>query len=132
MGQEKSKILIIDDQPGIRQLLSEILKEEGYVIDLAINGMEGISKAEEINPDVILLDMKMPGMDGIEVLDEIKRLEIDSKVIVMTAYGELEPINHARRLGAYDYVSKPFDVLSLCRIINGVIRESRKGQVLIG
>ena len=128
----RAKILIVDDQPGIRQLLSEILKEEGYAIHNAINGMEGINKFEEIKPDVILLDMKMPGMDGIEVLDEIKKLSSDAKVIVMTAYGELEPINHARRLGAYGYVSKPFDVVNLCQIIKTVVNESRSQQAMFG
>ncbi len=132
MPDRDVKILIIDDQPGIRQLLSEILKEEGYLIYNAINGMDGISKIEEVKPDVILLDMKMPGMDGIEVLGELKQLHIKTKVIMMTAYGELDPINEARHLGAYGYVSKPFDVLNLCQTIRKVVAESMNEQLLIG
>lgn len=131
MSNRDVKILIIDDQPGIRQLLSEILKEEGYSIYNAINGMEGISKIEEVKPDVILLDMKMPGMDGIEVLSELKQLNINTKVIMMTAYGELDPINEARHLGAYGYISKPFDVLELCQTIRNVVNESMNQQLVI-
>ncbi|MDU2066750.1 MAG: response regulator, partial [Sporomusaceae bacterium] len=66
-------VLVIDDQPGIRRLLVEVLTEEGHLVVAASNGYEGLQKAKECQPQLILMDMKMPGMDGIETLRELKK-----------------------------------------------------------
>jgi two-component system response regulator (stage 0 sporulation protein F) len=118
MSEEKSTILVIDDQPGIRRLLMEVLTEEGYTVYAAANGYEGIQKVKELTPDIILMDMKMPGMDGIETLRELKQINQAEKVIMMTAYGELELVNQAKGLGAFAYITKPFDIISLCTMIS--------------
>lgn len=122
--ENAAKILIIDDQPGIRKLLTEVMLEEGYEVNMAINGLDGINKAREMYPDLILMDMKMPGMDGIETLREIRRLGLGEKVIMMTAYGELDMIKQARDLGACDYITKPFDIIVLCNIIRNILKNS--------
>lgn len=121
MSNSKSTILVVDDQPGIRRLLMEVLTEEGYNVCTAANGYEGMEKAKELNPNLILMDMKMPGMDGIETLRELKHLNQAEKVIMMTAYGELGLVNIAKDLGAYAYVTKPFDIIELCTMIGQVI-----------
>lgn len=121
MPNSKSTILVVDDQPGIRRLLMEVLTEEGYNVCTAANGYEGMEKAKELNPNLILMDMKMPGMDGIETLRELKHLNQAEKVIMMTAYGELGLVNIAKDLGAYAYVTKPFDIIELCTMIGQVI-----------
>lgn len=121
MSNSKSTILVVDDQPGIRRLLMEVLTEEGYSVSTAANGYEGMQKAKELNPALILMDMKMPGMDGIETLRELKYLNQAEKVIMMTAYGELGLVNIAKDLGAYAYVTKPFDIIELCTMIGQVI-----------
>ncbi|SMD04263.1 response regulator [Sporomusa malonica] len=72
MGKSQATILVIDDQPGIRRLLTEVLQDEGYSVMTAANGYEGIQVATDTKPNVILMDMKMPGMDGIETLKELK------------------------------------------------------------
>ena len=118
MSEIKHTILVIDDQPGIRRLLMEVLTEEGYAVHTAANGYEGIQKVNELKPHLILMDMKMPGMDGIETLRELKRMNQADKVIMMTAYGELELVNQAKELGAYAYITKPFDIIALCTIIS--------------
>lgn len=118
MSEGKYTILVIDDQPGIRRLLMEVLTEEGYTVHTAANGYEGIQKVNELAPNLILMDMKMPGMDGIETLRELKRVNQADKVIMMTAYGELELVNQAKELGAYAYITKPFDIVALCTIIS--------------
>ncbi|AIF50020.1 response regulator [Pelosinus sp. UFO1] len=119
-------VLVVDDQPGIRRLLMEVLTEEGYVVHTAANGYEGLQKVKEVNPVLILMDMKMPGMDGIETLRELKRLNQANKVIMMTAYGELELVNTAKELGAYAYITKPFDIIDLCSMISTLIFGSGK------
>lgn len=126
MSNIKHTVLVIDDQPGIRRLLMEVLTEEGYTVHVAANGYEGIQKVKDLKPVLILMDMKMPGMDGIETLRELKRLNQADKVIMMTAYGELELVNIARELGAYAYITKPFDIIDLCSMIAKLISEGGK------
>jgi len=124
MHTNKTTVLIVDDQPGIRRLLMEVLTEEGYNVYTAANGYEGIQKAKDLKPALILMDMKMPGMDGIETLRELKHLNQADKVIMMTAYGELGLVNIAKELGAYAYVTKPFDIIELCTMIGQAISGS--------
>ncbi|MCC5467325.1 response regulator [Pelosinus baikalensis] len=126
MSNIKHTVLVIDDQPGIRRLLMEVLSEEGDAVHTAANGYEGIQKVKDLKPVLILMDMKMPGMDGIETLRELKRLNQANKVIMMTAYGELELVNIAKELGAYAYITKPFDIIDLCSMIATLISGNNK------
>ncbi len=129
----KAVVLVIDDQPGIRRLLTEVLADDGHEVVTAENGYEGIQLAEKLKPAVILMDMKMPGMDGIETLRELKRMGQHDKVIMMTAYGELEMVNQAQQLGAYAYIIKPFDIVNLCRMVNEqVVGTDRERKLMIG
>ncbi len=130
MSEIKHTILVIDDQPGIRRLLMEVLTEEGYAVHTAANGYEGIQKVNELKPHLILMDMKMPGMDGIETLRELKRMNQADKVIMMTAYGELELVNQAKELGAYAYITKPFDIIALCTIISNQLASAGADDAL--
>ncbi|WP_371360910.1 response regulator [Sporomusa malonica] len=133
MGKSQATILVIDDQPGIRRLLTEVLQDEGYSVMTAANGYEGIQVATDTKPNVILMDMKMPGMDGTETLKELKRHGQGDQVIMMTAYGELDMVNEAREAGMRDYITKPFDIMSLCQIIEAHIDNSfETRQRLIG
>ena len=102
----------------------EVLSENGYAVETAANGYEGLQKAREVNPELLLMDMKMPGLDGIETLRELRRIGLDSKVIMMTAYGELDMINEAKELGALAYITKPFDILSLCQLVEQNVKDS--------
>ena len=131
MHADSVKVLIIDDQPGIRRLLAEILIEEGYSVITAINGIEGIAKAQEMQPQIILVDMKMPGIDGLETLRELKQRNPHEKVIMMTAYGELDLVNQARELGSVGYVTKPFDLLRLCGMIKDAFKIDGTMQLMI-
>lgn len=111
MGESMSaKILIVDDQFGIRILLNEVLQKEGYETFQAANGVQALQIVEEHHPDLVLLDMKIPGMDGIEILTRMKEIEKDTRVIIMTAYGELDMIQKAKDLGALAHFAKPFDI----------------------
>ncbi|WLR50740.1 response regulator [Bacillus tianshenii] len=105
-----NKVLIVDDQYGIRVLLNEVLQNEGYATFQASNGVQALSIAKDENPDLVLLDMKIPGMDGIEILKRMKEMDQSIKVIIMTAYGELDMIQRAKDLGALTHFAKPFDI----------------------
>ncbi|MBS4206814.1 response regulator [Bacillus sp. FJAT-50079] len=104
------KILIVDDQFGIRVLLNEILQKEGYEIYQASNGQQALEITKAHTPDLVLLDMKIPGMDGLEIFREMKKIEPNIRVIIMTAYGELEMIEASNKLGALAHFAKPFDI----------------------
>lgn len=110
-------IMVIDDQPGIRRLLAEVLQEDGYNVAIAANGYEALQKVKEITPQLILMDMKMPGMDGLETFRELKKIGKAERVIMMTAYGELELVKEAMSLGAYKYITKPFDINEIKKIV---------------
>lgn len=101
-------ILIIDDEPGLRQTVSLILADEGYEVATASDGEEGFAKALEIQPDIILCDVRMPRLTGLEFLDKYRDANGTAMVIVMTAYGGMEMAVQAMKKGAYDYIPKPF------------------------
>ncbi|WP_163099572.1 response regulator [Peribacillus alkalitolerans] len=104
------KLLIVDDQFGIRILLNEVFQKEGYKTFQAANGIQALDIVTNHAPDLVLLDMKIPGMDGIEILKRMKKLNPDIRVIIMTAYGELDMIQEAKDLGALTHFAKPFDI----------------------
>jgi two-component system, NtrC family, nitrogen regulation response regulator NtrX len=105
-----SNILIVDDEKAIRKTLSEILSYEGYKIDEAGDGEEGIRKFREKEYDVILCDIKMPKMDGIEFLEKAKEANPDIPIIMISGHGTIETAVEAVKKGAYDYISKPPDL----------------------
>lgn len=104
------KILIVDDQFGIRILLNEIFQKEGYKTFQAANGVQALDIVKNEEPQLVILDMKIPGMDGLEILKRIKKDNQSIKVIIMTAYGELDMIQEAIDHGAITHFAKPFDI----------------------
>jgi two-component system, NtrC family, response regulator AtoC len=102
------RVLIIDDEPGLRQTVSLILGEEGFEVHAAADGEEGLARALELHPDVIFCDVRMPRMPGLEFLDRYRAGGGEALVIVMTAYGSTELALDAMKKGAYDYLPKPF------------------------
>ena len=117
-----AKILVIDDEPGIRDLLDTLLCRKGYAVVLAESGRKGLELFRREHPDVIILDMKMPGMDGLTVLQEIHRLDPRQPVIVLTGAGTAEMEQQVRALGVTEFVEKEFSLDhlgdSLKRILN--------------
>lgn len=114
----KKKVLIVDDQVGIRILLMEVFSVEGYDTFQAANGKTALQIVRKNRPDLVLLDMKIPGMDGLEILKQIKEFDASIKVIMMTAYGELAMIREATDLGALMHFTKPFDIDELRMAVN--------------
>ena len=102
------KILVIDDDQGLRRSLSLILEEGGHTVVLASDGKEGLAVADNEAPELILCDVRMPQMDGLEFLERYRGEGGKALIIVMTAYGNMELAVKAMKAGAYDYVPKPF------------------------
>ncbi|WP_274310434.1 response regulator [Solibacillus daqui] len=107
------EILIVDDQSGIRLLLNEVFKKEGYNTHLAANGLDALKIAETVTLNCVLLDMKIPGMDGLEILARLKRMQPNLPVIMMTAYIEQHMIDSATELGVTKYFAKPFNIFEM-------------------
>lgn len=117
------KILIVDDQQGIRLLLNEILRKEGYETYLAANGYEAIHSIENIMIDCMLLDMKIPGMNGLEILEKVNELGRKMPIIMMTAYADVELMERAKTLGATHYFTKPFDIIEVRETVNNLFSQ---------
>ena len=104
----KGIIHVIDDEPIIHEVLGELLTSEGYTVELSSNGEEALKKQPDFEFDLILLDLLMPGMDGITVLKKLKDLDPRAVIIIITAYASVESAIEAMKIGAFDYVQKPF------------------------
>jgi len=105
----KQKILIIDDDPSLRRVLEYNLQEDGYEVCVAASGSEGLRAFGEFSPTLVITDLKMPGIDGFRVLREIKERSPDTLVMIITAFGAVDTAVEAMKLGAYDYITKPFN-----------------------
>lgn len=117
------KILVIDDEQNIRKMLSRVLSPEGFIVKEANNGLEALKRLQEENYSLVLLDLKMPGLNGIETLKEIRENDLNLPVIMMSAYGSIPEAVEAMKLGALDYLIKPFDIEELKIIIKRAIKQ---------
>ena len=117
-----AKILVIDDEQGIRNLLDTLLSRKGYDVVLADSGRKGLELFRRERPDVVVLDLKMPEMDGLTVLRQIHSLEPEKPVIILTGAGTGEAEQQVRALGVTEYVEKEFSLHllgdSLKRLLN--------------
>lgn len=110
----KNKILVIDDEQIICDLLRDVLTDQGYDVQTFLTGETGVKKFKEGGFNLVITDLKLPDMDGLKVLSEIKNFDDDCIVIVITGYPSFETVRSALRQGAYDYVPKPFDIEEIC------------------
>ena len=122
----KRKILVVDDNKETCDALTEIFAEQGYQTFSALGGRLALDTVKKKKPELVLLDIKMPKMDGIEVLKRIKKIDKEVVVVMITGYGALDTAKEAMRLGAYDYVTKPFDIDFIKVVIRDALSE-RKG-----
>ena len=115
-------ILIVDDEKNYPTILGEVIKEEGYTPITASSSLEALDILKNEYIDLVLTDVKMPGMDGIELLKQIKKINPDLPVIVMTAHGSVEKAVIAMEKGAYTFILKPFNnETSYCTYFKGFI-----------
>ena len=121
---KKTRILVVDDEHLIRWSLEQNLKKQGYEVLTAGTGEEALRLVREEQPDLMLLDIQLPGITGLEVLEKVKEIDEDIIVIMVTAHGGLETAVNAMRLGAYDYINKPFNLDEMAIIIKKALETS--------
>ena len=135
MAGEPGKVLVVDDEESVRNLLKRILVEAGYSVDTAANGKEALDKMPQLMPEVVLTDIKMPIMSGMEVLQQLTIHWPETCVIMATAISDTQTAIEAMKLGAYDYITKPFNhddvVLKMRRAIEkrNLLLENERHQL---
>jgi len=123
------RILIVDDEQSVREVLSEYFTEQGYSVENAGGGEEALALVQRSTPDLVLLDVRMPGIDGVETLRRIREIAPDVSVIMVTANEDVGLARETLKLGALDYVAKPFDFVYLERAIMAGLAQSGGGSV---
>lgn len=119
-----AKILIVDDERGIRRTLKEILEYEGYEVSEAVDGVDGLNQIKAFDFHVVFLDIKMPKMDGMEVLEQAKAIKPDLPIIMISGHGTMDTAVNAVKLGAFDYIAKPPDLNRLLVTVRNALDRS--------
>jgi DNA-binding NtrC family response regulator len=122
LAHKKIRILVVDDEMSIRESLSGWLQQDGYQVETAPGGPEALAKTQENHYDIMLLDVKMPEMDGLTLLKRLKEQDPDTLIVMMTAHGDIHDAVEAMKLGAYDYLLKPFELEELSFTIEKLVQ----------
>lgn len=118
---QKNNILVVDDEEALRSVLCAELEGEGYQVASAIDGQDAIDIISKKEFDLVLLDIKMPNIDGFEVLKFIKEKRPQTKVVMLTGFADLKNAIESKKLGAEDFVSKPYDLVDLLTTVERVL-----------
>lgn len=130
MDKPKPRILVVEDEAAIRDGLVDVLVYHGYDVEAVADGREGLKRALSGRYDLLLLDVMLPGRDGFSICDEVRQVDRDQPIILLTAKSSDEDVVNGLALGADDYVAKPFSVAQLVLRIKAVLRRSRVGAEL--
>jgi DNA-binding response OmpR family regulator len=117
---EQRKILIVDDDADIVQIVSMMLAGRGWIVRSSLRGEEALRIIREDKPDILLLDIMMPHMNGLEVLKQVREIAPETRIIMITAFGDVSSYLDSMDLGACEYVNKPFDTAELLGLIDKV------------
>ncbi|MEK6603433.1 MAG: response regulator, partial [Nitrospirota bacterium] len=115
-------VLIIDDEPLMRISIADALKDEGCQVKVAATGLEGMDLIKKESFEIVISDLRLPGMDGLQILQTCKEVSPKTGVIVITAHGSVETAVGAMKMGAYDYITKPFSMDELLLIVNRLLK----------
>jgi len=126
--ENRGRILIVEDETSLREVLKILLEDEGYETISASDGQDGIRRIQEDIFDIVITDIKMPRADGFEVLKKVKEISPTSIVIMITAFGTTESTIEAMKLGAYDYIHKPFKIDEIRLIVNKAFEKKRLSE----
>lgn len=120
-----AKVLVVDDQEGIRKLLKEVLVELGYEAETVSSGAEAVQAFTEGSFKLVLMDMKMPGLNGFETAERLKKISEDLKIILMTGFYDSFLLEEAKNHGADGLLNKPFSLVEIQRILEETFKEER-------
>jgi two-component system, NtrC family, response regulator AtoC len=123
MSNERTRVLIVDDEEIVRESLGGWLEKDGYTVVTAADGPSALVKLRDERWSILIVDLKMPGMDGLQVLEESKKIQQDVAVVMMTAYATVDTAVAAMKLGAYDYLVKPFDPEELSMMMQKIVSQ---------
>ena len=112
------KILVVDDEIFICELLNDFLSMRGYDVNTANCGEDAMSMFESIRPEVVLLDIRMPGINGIDILEKIKDIDSAVKVVMLSAFGDVDTVRKTLQMGAFTYMQKPVDLDNVLLTLN--------------
>jgi DNA-binding response OmpR family regulator len=127
MQRAKPRILVVEDEAAIRQGLADVLVYHGFDVDAVGDGREALGKSLSGQYDLLLLDVMLPGCDGFTICDEVRKVDRDQPIIMLTAKTSDEDIVNGLSLGADDYIAKPFSIAQLVLRVKAVLRRSRTG-----
>lgn len=130
MSNDKPLILVVDDEPDIRELIRDILEDEGYQVSVAADGEQARLALASQSPNLILLDIWMPDIDGISLLKEFKQQDDDLTIVMMSGHGTIETAVEATRLGACDFIEKPLSMAKLLRGVELALEHRNKQQAI--
>jgi two-component system response regulator RegX3 len=130
MEPGKPRILVVEDEAAIREGLADVLVYHGYRVDAVADGREGLKKALSGQYDLLLLDVMLPGRDGFAICNEVRKVDREQPIILLTAKTGDEDIVNGLSLGADDYIGKPFSIAELVLRVKAVLRRSRSGLAL--
>src|SRR5437867_7017927 len=119
------RVLVVDDETAIREAIRMTLEYEGYRVDEARSGQEGIDKAAKVPYDAILLDIKMPVLDGIEVLENLKEQKIATPVVMVSGHGDIQTAVECTKRGAFDFLEKPLNRDKLLLSVRNAVRTQK-------
>ena len=125
MPARNGTVLVVDDEEIMREILDALLTREGYEVRLAAGGAAALEIAKAVPIDAAIVDVMMPGMDGLEVLDELKKLDEDIGVIMITAFASVETAIAAMKRGAFDYITKPFKNDEVLVVLRNAVERRR-------
>ncbi|MGZ0168764.1 MAG: sigma-54-dependent transcriptional regulator, partial [Planctomycetales bacterium] len=123
-----SHVLVVDDEPAICWGFRELLRGEGHEVTIASSAEEALKVAPKCQPDAIVLDVRLPGMDGLTALKQLKAKSGDAPVVVMTAFGNLETAVRAVEEGAFDYLTKPFELTDANDVVRRALEHRQKSK----
>ncbi len=126
-----AQILIVDDDAQLRQSFGKILESEGFEIRAAASGEAGVAEVKTAAPDLVVMDVRMPGITGIQAMQQMRAACPGLPVIIMTAYGGTETAIEATKLGAFDYILKPFDIPDILRLIGQALNAGRLARARV-
>jgi len=130
---EKAHVLLVDDEPGMLRYIRTLLEVEDYKVETASTGEEAVERVQKgSRPDLVLCDLLMPGIDGLQTLEQIRHLQPGVKVVMLSCVGDTRKVVQAMRLGAYDYLTKPFQKAELDAVLNqclGTNQQNYSGEV---